>query len=189
MTTPRPAPSLRPHPVVILGIDSGGKSGWGMLDQGVPAQPSGMLTWYGVATKARQKHEIGVGAAQYAAAVGRPLVGVLEDWQGLNASKGKGTKQGGNRMSTATILGMGANRGAWEHELELVGAPSLRVYSNTWRNPILGGHRRVDGDHWKRDAVNHVRLLFRVEVPHDAGEAILIGVFASRAAAVLELLR
>ena len=186
--TDRPAPALRPHPVVILAIDSGGKSGWGMLDQGAPAQPSGMLTWYGVATKARQKHEIVVGASQYAAAVGRPLVGVLEDWQGLNASKGKESKQGGKRMSTATILGMGANRGAWEHEMELVEAPSVRVYSNTWRNPLLGGHRRPDGDAWKRDAVVLVRHLFAVDVPHDAAEAILLGTYAARAAVVGELL-
>lgn len=99
---------------------------------------------------------------------------VFEDHSKVPARKGR---------STATSLGMGAARGAWDEQLSQLGVPKghrLKVPVHMWRSAVLGLRPSTPGEDAKRRAVTYVAACTRVqEVQHDAAEAFCIGLYAA----------
>lgn len=131
-------------------------------------------------------------ASSLAAALGRPLVCVAEEWDPPR-HKRKRTADGEERVefdqrwTFKTIMGMGAGWGLWEAELERYRVKHIvRVTPNTWRDALFGKRRAKDTKSAKRQAVLHALALFGEEMPDDVAEAVCIGLWGFKASSVLQ---
>lgn len=159
-----------PHPCVILGIDSGARSGWCITVRGTRHAS-------GTARTALERRGVVERAQGVARAIALPLVVVGETWSR------------GGWASFATILGMGTGWGRWAEALELAGHPAtriVRVLPGTWRPPTVGKHKGTD--EYKAAAIARVKGAHRVVVGPDEAEAICIADWGARAAEVVEVL-
>lgn len=183
---PKPPPYPVPLPCVIVAVDPGRSSGWATYLEGQPVS-------YGT-LDAADRGAIGrvlLDACRLAHAHKLPLVLLGETWNT------------GGRMGGAQWQGLGAAWGSWRFEAEtlnkrqdadglgpqLVPSRILRVSTSTWR-ARFGMCRAPKGspkDWHKTRAIEVVREQLGVTVPadqHDGAEALLIGLWGARAAAV-----
>lgn len=168
------------NPCTIIAIDSGGASGWALLHRGV-------MLGHGVANTLSQRHQVALLALAAAEERRSPLVAVLEEHTRVPLAHGTRARGGPVKRNTATILGMGANRGRWLEHLELHGVRCVGVSPNVWRPAVLGIRGTTRTDAAKRAAVQWVRGQFRFEATHDEAEACAIGWWGTFATEVGEL--
>ena len=149
---------------LVLGIDPGKVSGWAIVNAGEELIGCGTeVTAVGL-----------VAVVESALIIGGPKVVVYaEKWTA------------GGWRSAASMMGLGAKWGAWEHAMEVEGIPArrvLRVYSQTWRAAILGGKQRST-EAWKATALSFCRLKWPGGewMSDDAAEAACIALYGVRA--------
>lgn len=175
-STPASRMCWTPHPCVVLGVDSGAKSGWAIMAQG--------KRWNsGVARHALERASVVAHAQTLARVHDLPLVVVAETWSR------------GGWMSFATILGMGVGWGRWAEALELAEHPAkriVRVLPGTWRPPTVGTHKGAEA--YKAAAIARVRSAHRDEMGRalvagpDEAEAICIADWGARSSEVAAIL-
>jgi hypothetical protein len=187
--------------MLVIAIDQAIKSGWGIArpHHGVP----GNVLASGVARNAHQIQS----AIALALSLLEPeeaLVAVLEDHSGMPLSRKTKHDRKGPRFGraattladlkptvergTATVLGMGAARGWWEHALALTvvpwhrtGVPIVKVEPKVWRREVLGIVGGVPTDACKRRAVQHAQAVLGRQVEDDnEGEAVCMVLWAGR---------
>lgn len=165
---PKRPPAVAPHRCVILAFDPGARTGWAILGLGRRID-SGVIR----IERRDRLRTIAREARTLALAQEIPLVVAMETWS-----------PGGWRTHE-TIVAMGRSVGVIETALsaELV-LPSqiVRVLTQTWRAGVIGGRHGTDA--WKHLARLHARERCGVEAQSDEAEAILVGLWASRAAEV-----
>lgn len=170
---PRPPPSAWPHACVVLAIDPGAVSGWAILRVGE-------LERYGLAEDAGARGHAVAEAMRIARDRCHVLIVVAEKWSA-------GGERTDRRMTHVTWMGLSKQWGKWEVALELAGHPMrrvVRVYPQTWHASILGG-RRVNT---KVQAISYVGRRFGRTVASDEADAICIGLWASQAGEVAQVL-
>lgn len=187
--TPKAPHYDSPLPCVILAVDPGRTSGWAIYAQGRP------VSWGTLdAADALSVQDVLLSACRLSDHVGLPLVLVGETWN-----------VGGANASPSTWQGLGAAWGAWKYAAEhlaksrrgqpdalgpqLVASRILRASTSTWRAAF--GMMRAPKDAakgwYKERAVGLVSERLGLVVKpehHDAAEALLIGLWATRAEAV-----
>ena len=166
---PKRPPVLRELECVILGIDSGATSGWAILSPRT-------LHELGAAKTAAERTGVVEQAQLVADQLGLPLIAAGEKWTA------------GGWKTAATPMGLSAQWGRWQEQLELAGHPKrrvVRVYPQTWRARVLG-----HGSARKGAAEVYVASRWPgMHVPtHDAAEAACIGTWGQRAAEVADVL-
>jgi hypothetical protein len=147
----------------VLAIDQAADSGVAMCELALPKKVRvGVMNNHG-------SRRVAIMGALQLAMTWPGLAVVFEDHSEVPAGKGR---------STATILGMGAARGRWEEQLDMMGHPkSLRfkVTMSDWRARVLGVSKRLDSDSLKRAAMLHCeRKYSQALIGHDAAEAACI---------------
>lgn len=174
---PKPAPSLTPHPCVVLGVDPGATSGWAVMVRGMVTDA------IGVARTSDERRDAVSEAQRLALINALPLVVVAETWSA------------GGWASHATLLGLGAAWGAWRETLAEHGIPArriVRVLTQTWRAAILGGGNRRGGRDWKAEAIRWAERALGTRCPGrltaDEAEALCMAAWGSRAGEVREVL-
>ena len=121
-----------PNRCIVLGIDSGKNSGWGVLFPYYAQNSIVKLAGAGTAdthVKRKNAYEF---AVEMARILNLPLIICRETWTPGWSKK---------KRSIKTILGLGASWGRWETVLEESSFPKSRIFTvtpNTWRQPILG---------------------------------------------------
>jgi hypothetical protein len=154
---------------IILGIDSGKESGWGIIhkeqyiDSGVALTHVDRSYAYDLAREA-------------AVTRGKPLVIGRETWH-------PGWKR--DERSFKVIIGLGASWGRWEDVLEEKGFPKSRIFSVTddeWRSSVLSLRRgRYNREQAKTTAINSCvarRWLHGDELPnHNEAEGLLVAYY------------
>jgi hypothetical protein len=161
-------------------VDPAKRSGWALF-------ADGELELFGEIENTDQvaAGEVLARACDFAESRGLPLVVVGETW-------GKGGKRGMKQWQ-----GLGARWKAWQwaaealapHRACLAKSRIMRVHLSTWRATF--GMTRLRSEAAKRAAVRLVER--RLDIPlepeqHDVAEAILIGLWATKAGAVGEKL-
>ena len=93
--------------------------------------------------------------------------------------------EGGKKRNTATILGMGASRGWWEHAAcsKYIGgvakAHVLKVSDATWKGSVLGPRwAKARTDDVRAESVRFAKALLGSTVTHDEAAAICMAVWA-----------
>ena len=157
-------------PVTILSIDPARTSGWAVYSFGRC-----------IASGTTKTHDERCGAIAIAQAEesrsGRKLVVVAEKWTA-----------GGAFGGARTMGGLGAQWGMWQAALESCSVPNsriVRVYPQTWRSGVLGGHQRgVKSAEWALRAAKRAEVETGHICSDDEAEAVCIGAWALRADAV-----
>lgn len=173
-------PSHVPHACVLLGIDAAGQSGWAILVRGELPSPAHLGT-AATAIDRERAIRLAIAAADDA---GLPIAVVGEKWVLGARTKGK------PGMSPDALARLGGRWQQWEDMLVELGVPRSRmrrVHLATWRAQVLSG-THGHGTDWKRVVTQWALRAFRVEVGHDAAEALAIAVWGSRAPDVAEVL-
>jgi len=117
-------------------------------------------------------------AARLSEALELPLVVVAENWTA------------GGWRSAASMMGTGAAWGVWLGALGEIGQPKrriVRVNTQTWRKAVLGMNARAGHDALKAAARARALTLVGRDVGDDEADAICIGVWASYAEDVAEV--
>lgn len=171
-------PKPRPYPValpcVIVAVDPARTSGWATFLEGKP------VSWGEVdAADAPRIEAILLDACELAIKLKLPVVLVGEEW-GVHSFRG-GAKEG-----------LGAAWGSWrfaaerlrDRGLPLVEDRVMRVNVTTWR--FAFGLAGLRSQHTKDYAIRAVKARLRLDLGkhHDAAEALLIGLWGSRAGEV-----
>ena len=176
-------------PCVIVAIDPGRASGWAIYLEGRP------VSWGVVdAADSLRVQNVLIEACRLAQIHRLPLVLLGETWN-----------VGGTHSSPATWQGLGAAWGAWKYAAEhlsssrrdqpgslgpqLVASRILRVSTSTWRARfgMMHAPKEAPTGWYKAMALQLVERELGVEVApehHDAAEALLIGLWGTRAQAV-----
>jgi hypothetical protein len=133
-----------PAIAACLGLDQARRTGWGLS---LPAERR--VVESGVATSHEERLTVLEQARALAGGDMRRVFVLFEDHSGIpltrltradRATRRQG-RAGAPERSTASILGLGAQRGRWEELLDMLGhPPSLRddVEPRTWRARVLG---------------------------------------------------
>lgn len=162
-------------PCVILAIDPGGTSGWAILVEGKPKCWGALL-----ASDSDGIDRVIFEACDLAIRYKLPLVVLGEEW-------GRGGKRG-----MAQWQGLGGAWMAWKYGcdrarakgLPVVESRVLRVLQRTWRSVFgLNLGREVVKAYCLRAARERTGIELPAE-QHDVAEALLIGLWGARAAAV-----
>ena len=150
-----------PPRFIVLALDTARRSGWAIFD-------CGEFRVAGPAKTAEEREEVVRIAVELAHNKGIPLVVGAEDWE-LHG------------MSRASIFGLGAGFGRWEHILEREGYDFkllFRVKVDEWRSRILGLRPgRYKRDEAKQAALAACRMRKWKADSDDAAEAALIGLY------------
>lgn len=162
--------SFHPHPICILAIDPGAKSGWAIFANGV-------YSTSGVATRSLGREIACSSAKQFAESTGSHLIVVAEKWT-----------PGGKFAGARTMAGLGANWGMWLAEIERAKIPKsriVRVHTQTWRAAILAPKRGTKSDALKAMSIARAQAITGMpNVNHDEADACCIGLWATRASEV-----
>lgn len=167
----------------LLNLDQAATTGWSLLSLVgpgpivCPAAPW-KLQQYGAASRTLAAVEDVLTAAAAAAGDVRELAVVLEDHSKVPARYGH---------HTATLLGMGAARGYWEHALDVLHHPKVLRYRVTpaeWRVGVFGARgARLRTEAAKAEAVRWARALTSDETitakTNDVAEAICISAWSA----------
>jgi hypothetical protein len=133
---------MRHAPIACLGLDQARRTGWGIaLERQVRES--------GVATTHEERLSVLERARELAGGDMRRVFVLFEDHSGMPLTRltraDRDTRRGGRHgapgRSTASILGLGAQKGRWEELLDMLGHPqALRddVEPRTWRARVLG---------------------------------------------------
>jgi Holliday junction resolvasome RuvABC endonuclease subunit len=169
---------------VLLALDPAkGKSGAAIL------RPDGQrtkLVMSLVVTKQSERETFVVGAKELAEKLELPLLVVAEEW---DPPRGSGATRVDKRWNYPTILGMGEGWGRWTAEFERFGVAEkdvIRATPNTWRDALYGKVREQDSKKLKQVAVDYVERRLKVKLPHDAAEAVCLGLWGAHAIEVLK---
>jgi hypothetical protein len=164
---------------VLLALDPAkGKSGAALL------RPDGhktRLVTSAVVTRQEERETFVASARELAKLLTVPLIVVAEEWDPPRVSGGKRVDKNWNYP---TILGIGEGWGRWTAEFERYGIPELdvvRVTPNVWRDALYGKQRVQDSDGLKKFAVNYVEQRMQQTLPHDAAEAVCLGLWGLHA--------
>jgi hypothetical protein len=140
---PAPQPSRLPWRCVLLAVDPAKLSGWALFRDG-------LLLGHGLASSARERELVAQWAFAEARSGGLPLIVVAETWNARSFKPAASARPGvraATRLSTATLIGMGASWGRWLEQLERegelrldrwVGPKVVRVEPTTWRAVTIG---------------------------------------------------
>lgn len=162
--------SLTPHPAVVLAIDPGASSGWAVFD-------AGRYVTSGVAKRAIGRSVACDMARDQARASGLRLIVVAEKWT-----------PGGKFAGARTMAGLGTSWGEWLAAIETAEIPKsriVRVFTQTWRAAVLSPPRGMKSEALKALAVYRAQAITGMpNVNHDESDAICIGLWATRSAAV-----
>lgn len=177
-----------PHRAVVLGIDAGESSGWGIMsDVAVPAGGRARLHAHGVAKTAAEIAAAVSRAHDLALDLQRPFVAVGETWspRGWTPTTYGAVRERWGRWAQALDLSV---------ELELFGGDEpplvLRALCASWRAG-LGLRQVVDASvlarpkkersraAWKRSAVLAVKGRFGIDVGNDEAEGICLAVWGA----------
>ena len=159
-----------PIPVTILAIDPGTTSGWAVysIDRCIA---SGTAT-----THDQRVLAIEIAQAEESRSK-QKLIVVAEKWTA-----------GGAFGGARTMGGLGAQWGMWQAALESRDVPKariVRVYPQTWRSKVLGGHQRgVKSAEWALRAAKRAEMETGHPCSDDEAEAVCVGAWALRAEAV-----
>ena len=153
--------SVVAHPCVLLAVDPGAKAGWAIFASGKLLE-SGTAKGFSLSDTTMAVDR----ARELALEQGLPLVVVGEDWTA------------GGWPSLERFGRLCASWGPWESVALDRGAAVLRVYTQTWRGAMLHTRQRPTKG-WKKLAREIVSAMFRLDVPDDTAEAILLGKFAA----------
>lgn len=193
MSKRKKAPTLAsPIPCVIIAVDPGRASGWAIFLEGRP------VSWGVVdAADAQRVQRVLLDACRLAQLRNVPLVLLGETW---NAGGARGVAQ---------WQGLGAAWGAWKYAAEhlsssrrgerdalgpqLVANRMMRVSTSTWRAHfgMMRAPKGAPKSWYKERAVELARDELHLVVDgahHDAAEALLIGLWGTRALAVAKKL-
>lgn len=187
---------LSPHGAVVLGIDPGETSGWGIAapqaQTGRP--PACVLAGHGVATTAREIDAAVSLAHDTALDLGLPFYVAGETWTS-------------GHMPALAYGGLREAWGRWSQaidrspELELFGGDTppvvVRVVCQTWRadlglRPVLDATvlqvpaKERSRAAWKRSAVLAVRARFGLAVSDDEAEGICLAVWGAHSQVVAD---
>jgi hypothetical protein len=161
--------------MLVLGIDSGVKSGWGFVS-GTPGLLGRPLR-SGVATSAIQRREVLEHLRTCQTMLGAPVLAVREDHSSmpLTFKTRHDRKSGGKaQRSSASILGQGGNAGRWDEQLELEGIELRKVSPNDWFCTLSGLPARTKRDDRKAWSVQYATAALaahRLAPPKDDNEA------------------
>jgi hypothetical protein len=168
---------------VLLALDPAkGQSGAALL------RPDGQqtkLVTSAVVTKQAERETFVAGAKELAVKLNLPLIIVAEAW---DPPRGSGATRVDKRWNFPTILGMGEGWGRWTAELERFDVPELdivRATPNVWRDALYGKRREQDSKKLKAVAVQYVEQRLKVTLPHDAAEAVCLGLWGLHSMDVL----
>ena len=157
-----------PWPCVVLGIDPGRVSGWGVMCAG---------EYHSAGTCRVGYDEIVHIAQQVAVAAALPLIVVAEEW-GTWIGKGR---------SVNTLTGLRAAWRSWEEAIARCAHPKRRIVRVTpaiWR-PAFNIPQHLGSDVAKERAIRAVKMQLKVDLEsHDAAEALCIALWGTRAAEV-----
>lgn len=169
---------------VLLALDPAkGKSGAAIL------RPDGQrtkLVMSLVVTKQSERETFVVGAKELAEKLELPLLVIAEEW---DPPRGSGATRVDKKWNYPTILGIGEGWGKWTAEFERFGIADrdiLRATPNTWRDALYGKQREQDSKKLKQVAVDYVQLRMKIKLPHDAAEAVCLGLWGAHALEVLK---
>jgi hypothetical protein len=170
----------------ILATDQAICSGWALI-QALTAKP---VRW-GIA-KGHDEIDQVVRFAVTMAGGPKLLYALTEDHGGVplfvGGSRDRGrVRSGGKQRSTATILGMGAARGWWEHALcsAAIGGVArshlLKVSHGTWKAEVLGARwAKARTEAVRAESVRFARALLGVDVTHDEAAAVCMAVWGAK---------
>jgi hypothetical protein len=174
-----------PWQACILAIDPGAVSGWSVW-------VAGRLMAHGSASLPADR-QMAVTRA-FALSAGLPLIVVAETW---NSQRFKGARKGRmERMGDAVLIGMGAERGRWFEQVDMMppvrhgrwtGPKVVSVQPKVWRAPTVGnaGKSQVVNAAVLARAMAHAeRAGLQRPDTYDAANAVIIGEWATRAAEV-----
>jgi hypothetical protein len=153
------------HECVVLAIDPGARSGFAVFERGALLASGSLLP-------SESRVEVAREAARLSEASGLPLVAVAEKWTA------------GGWRSAASMIGTGAAWGVWLGALGEIGQPNrriVRVTTQAWRKAVLGMNARAGHDALKAASQLRARTVVGREVGHDEADAVCIGLWASYA--------
>jgi Holliday junction resolvasome RuvABC endonuclease subunit len=169
---------------VLLALDPAkGKSGAAIL------RPEGQhtkLVMSLVVTKQSERETFVLGAKEIAEKLDLPLIVVAEEW---DPPRGSRETRVDKRWNYPTILGMGEGWGRWTAEFERFGVSEkdvVRATPNTWRDALYGKPREQDSKKLKQVAVDYIHHRLKLKLPHDAAEAVCLGLWGAHAIEVLK---
>lgn len=175
--------------MIVLGIDQGRRSGWGIV-RGDHVVACGSAT-----TPKARLHAVR-GLLELARHGGWAPVAVLEDHSKVPMTAGSRHKRDGGKVTrgTAQLLGMGDARGRWLELLALHGVRSCMVSPGLWRPAVLGIPKSTRTDPAKAAAVTWATRLVGSQgdgagwsLGEDECEALAIAWWGSKAPQVAEL--
>jgi len=140
----KPAPVWKPHSAVLLGVDTGAQSGWGIWTP----KTLHIGTIFNRVGAEAERIQVVEAAIQIATAADLDLVVVAEKW-----TAGMGGKD--RRMNAATLMGLGGAWRDWQPVLQHCRVPKkriVRVNARTWQGKMLSGMGARTSEQLKRAA-------------------------------------
>lgn len=167
---------------VVLGLDQGNKTGWGI------APERGRVVRHGLAKNVADRVAVVQLALEYVCGDASALFVMFEQHDHMPATRltnadhttqRKGPRQAAPERSNASLIGMGKNYGIWLGMLYVAGlhpSHALEVQPSTWRSRVHGTTR---GD-VKKAAVDWARAYLGEEpIDDNHAEGVALTVFAS----------
>jgi hypothetical protein len=163
--------------MIVLGIDQGNASGWGIV-RGTPGLLGRVLA-SGVAKDA-QARELAMRQALLYCDLHEPILAVVEDHRGMPLSrKTKHDRNGKAERSTSVLLGMGASVGKWQHMLELAGVEMRRVTPNEWFCRMSGLSAKTRTAERREWSILYVDGSIGSRVTHDEAAGVCIALWGA----------